>query len=228
MDQATIFYIFLGLFFIYNSNININKNLLEYYFDKVLHLFNSDVSDVSDVSDIFDVDVKKEDNIIEKPVTRYEDKYLTDIRKLDKEYNFDEKETEILIEKTESFLNNVKNNYKNRIEEIKEILCTIESNLSDLERNVEENSTDLDEESDNNLEQENEYAYLTKEEKINMLSNEKNILYLESKKLNELLETENGKEELLNKANDFSKNFVIRIFINFINIKITSKSKIIY
>ena len=211
MDQATIFYIFLGLFFIYNSNININKNLLEYYFDKVLHLFNSDVSDVSDVSDIFDVDVKKEDNIIEKPVTRYEDKYLTDIRKLDKEYNFDEKETEILIEKTESFLNNVKNNYKNRIEEIKEILCTIESNLSDLERNVEENSTDLDEESDNNLEQENEYAYLTKEEKINMLSNEKNILYLESKKLNELLETENGKEELLNKANDFSKNFVINL-----------------
>jgi hypothetical protein len=117
MDQATIFYIFLGLFFIYKSNINISKNLLEYYFDKLLHLFNSDVYD------IFDVNVKKEDNIIEKPVTKYEDKYLTDIRKLDKEYNFDEKETEILIEKAESFLNNVNNNYKNRIEEIKERLC---------------------------------------------------------------------------------------------------------
>ena len=203
MDQATIFYIFLGLFFIYKSNININKNLLEYYFDKVFILFNSDVSD------IFDVDVKKEDNIIEKPVIRYEDKYLTDIRKLDKEYNFDEKETKILIEKAESFLNNVNNNYKNRIEEIKERLCSIESNLSEIERIVEENSTDLDEESDNNLDEDNEYV--SKEEKIKMLSNEKNMLYLESKKLNELLETENGKEELLNQANDFSKNFVINL-----------------
>ena len=205
MDQATIFYIFLGLFFIYKSNININKNLLEYYFDKILHLFNSDISDVSD---IFDIDVKKEDNIIEKPVTRYEDKYLTDIRKLDKEYNFDEKETEILIEKAESFLNNVNNNYKNRIEEIKERVCIIESNLSEIERNVEEDNI-KEEESDNNLDEDNEYV--TKEEKIKMLSNEKNILYLESKKLNELLETENGKEELLNQANDFSKNFVINL-----------------
>jgi len=199
MDQATIFYIFLGLFFIYKSNTNIIRNLLEYYFDKVVNYGDYDVSDIS---------IEKE----EKPVIRYEDKYLTDIRKLDKEYIFDEKETEILTEKASSFLNSVKNNYKNRIEEIKERLCIIECNLSDLERDeLEERDIIADVEEDNSLEEDNEYIYLTKEEKIKMLSNEKTILYLESKKLNELLETENGKEELLNKANEFSKNFVINL-----------------
>jgi len=193
MDQATIFYIFLGLFFIYKSNTNIIRNLLEYYFDKVVNYGDYDVSDIS---------IEKE----EKPVIRYEDKYLTDIRKLDKEYIFDEKETEILTEKASSFLNSVKNNYKNRIEEIKERLCIIECNLSDLERDELEERDIIED-----VEEDNEYIYLTKEEKIKMLSNEKTILYLESKKLNELLETENGKEELLNKANEFSKNFVINL-----------------
>lgn len=195
MDEKTFFYIALGLFFIYHSSQFkqiVNINLLEYYFNQVFNLFNSDIFEE-------ELYIEKLEQKTEKPIIKYEDKFLTEIRKLEKEFIFDEKEKEILLEQELNFLNNIQNNYKNKIEESKDRLCDIEIILTNLER------------SDYNGEYEEEEY--TKEEKNTILSREKTELYIEIKKLNELLESEKGKQELLNNAKDFALNFVINLRI---------------
>jgi hypothetical protein len=208
MDENTIFFIALGVFSIYYSDEIeqfrkiIIKNFLEYYFNQVLNLFNSDVFE----EELF---VEKLEQIIEKPIVKYEDKFLTEIRKLDKEFQFDEREKETLKEKELNFLNVAENNYKNKIEEIKNRLCEIEVELTNLEEeNEQEESITRYTENykDNDSEEEEEY---TKEEKIKNLNTEKSNLYVEVKNLNDLLYSEKGKQELLNKAKEFALNSVI-------------------
>jgi hypothetical protein len=208
MDENTIFFIALGVFSIYYSDEIeqfrkiIIKNFLEYYFNQVLNLFNSDVFE----EELF---VEKLEQIIEKPIVKYEDKFLTEIRKLNKEFQFDEREKETLKEKELNFLNVAENNYKNKIEEIKNRLCEIEVELTNLEEeNEQEESITRYTENykDNDSEEEEEY---TKEEKIKNLNTEKSNLYVEVKNLNDLLYSEKGKQELLNKAKEFALNSVI-------------------
>ena len=208
MDENTIFFIALGVFSIYYSDEIeqfrkiIIKNFLEYYFNQVLNLFNSDVFE----EELF---VEKLEQIIEKPIVKYEDKFLTEIRKLDKEFQFDEREKETLKEKELNFLNVAENNYKNKIEEIKNRLCEIEVELTNLEEeNEQEESITRYTENykDNDSEEEEEY---TKEQKIKNLNTEKSNLYVEVKNLNDLLYSEKGKQELLNKAKEFALNSVI-------------------
>jgi len=214
MDEKTIFYIALGLFFIYNSSQFkqfMNKNVLEYYLNQVFNLFNSDIFKEG-------LSIETLEKITEKPLIKYENKFLTEIRKLEKKFIFNEKEKEILEEKESNFLNNIQNNYKNKIEENKNRLCDIEISLSNLERSEYrekyfEEEYYFEEKYEKEYTKAEEYYYEenTKEEKIKILSREKTTLYIEIKKLNELLETETGKQELLNNAKEFALNFLVNL-----------------
>jgi hypothetical protein len=214
MDEKTILYTLLSFFFIYFSsprNLLICTHLLDNYFNQILNLFNNDVFDI-DLND----DSEKKELEEEKPIIKYEDKFLSEIRKLDKEFQFDEREKEIMKEKETNFFQTTQNNCKNKIEEIKNRICDIEVELSTLEREKEietkeeENEQHNDDMSDDSseyfmTEEEEEY---TKEEKIEMLKNDKLRLYLEIEKLNETLSNE---EDLLNKSKEFALNFVINL-----------------
>ena len=62
-------------------------------------------------------------NIIEETVNavstvKYENKYLIEMRKLDKEFKFDEKEIQIKSEKIKEFINEINNSYTNKINDI--------------------------------------------------------------------------------------------------------------
>jgi hypothetical protein len=117
MDEKTFFFIGVGIYFLYKSfklYPVITKNIFEYY--EFFDLFNSNVFDVYDVFEInTEESEKSEKEESEKQIIKYEDKFLNEIRKLDKEYIFDEREKELLKEKEISFLNNIKNDYKNKI-----------------------------------------------------------------------------------------------------------------
>jgi hypothetical protein len=156
---------------------------------------------------------------MEKPNVRYEDKFLTEIRKLNKEFIFDEKEKELFEEKRSHFLHNTQNEYRMEVKKMKERLCDIEIELTNLEKNdnntcckvkekkyKETSYTDTEEDDEENI---FEYEEETKEEKIANLNAEKKSLYEKVKNLNYLLDTENGKLELLTKSKEFANNFVI-------------------
>jgi hypothetical protein len=192
MDEKTFFFIGIGIYFLYQSfklYPVITKNIFEYY--EFFDLFNSNVLDVYDVYETNTEESEKEES--EKQIIKYEDKFLNEIRKLDKEYIFDEREKELLKEKEISFLNDIKNDYKNKIEKIKNRLCDIESDLSNLERN----------DSTNEFEEE---EYETKEERIKILNQEKSNLYVDTKKLDDLLDSE---KELVDQSNESAFDFVI-------------------
>jgi len=194
MDENTILYTLLGVFFLYQSSKLypiITKHLIDYY--NFSHLFNYDIYDVTESLE----------ELEEKPIIKYEDKFLTEIRKLEKEFQFNEREKEILEEKELNFFNNTQNSYNNKIEEIKNKICDIEIELVNLERG--EYDGEKEKYYIRNEYEEEEY---TIEDKIKMLNEEKTFLYIEVKKWIELL---SDKQELLNKSKEFSLNFVLNL-----------------
>jgi len=193
MDEKTFFFIGVGIYFLYQSfklYPVITKNIFEYY--EFFDLFHSNVFDVYDI-----FETNKEEEKSEKQIIKYEDKFLNEIRKLEKDYIFDDNEKKILEEKQITFLNDIKNNYKNKIEKIKNRLCDIECDVSNLERNDLEEELEFEEE-------ENEFE--TKEERIKILNQEKSNLYIETKKLNDLL---NSEKELLDQSKELAFDFII-------------------
>lgn len=198
MDEKTILYTLLTFFFIYYSsrlNLNVYTNLLDHYLEEFIELFNANFYNI-EFDKLYNEELDKK-QLEEKPIIKYEDKFLNEIRKLDKEFQFDEREKEMLLEKEISFFHTTQNNYKNKIEEIKNRICDIEIELSNLERTNEEEKV------------EDDYSeYFTEEKKIEMLKNEKSKLYLEIENLNEILSCE---EDLLNTSKEFALNFVINL-----------------
>jgi len=227
MDEKTILYTLLTFFFIYYSNplnLILCTNILDYYLEKIMELFNVDFFD-NEFEKLYNEELDKK-QLEEQPIIKYEDKFLSEVRKLDKEFQFDEREKEMLLEKEFSFFHTTQNNYKNKIEEIKNRLCDIEIELSNLEKEeeetkveetkveetkveeVEENDDDISDDSSEYFITEEEEEEYTKEEKMEMLKNEKSKLYLEIGNLNEILSCE---EELLNKSKEFAMNFVVNL-----------------
>ena len=203
MDE-NFFYILLVIFFIYYSSQNISE------------LLNSNIFDVNDIFEEISKEMSK-DKSVDKSVVKYEDKYLDEIRKHDKEIHFSDEEKEILKEKEVSFLNTTENNYKNKIKEFISKLDEIQDKLSKLQSCDQNKNKELNEEDekledekleDEKLDDEEWEEEYTKEEKIEILNIEKEEIYIEVKKINDLLDDKNN---LLNKAKEFAFNFVMNL-----------------
>jgi len=224
MDEKTFFFTGLLFIFMYRADLRsilINRltHILNYYLNTILLFLKNDV--FFDVTEIEEFESKV---LEEKPVIKYEDKFLSEIRKLDKEFQFDEREKELLVEKETSFYQTTQNNCKNKIEEIKNRLCDIEVELFTLEKDnsIEEVKEEQEEE---DIKEEEEF---TKEEKIEMLTNDKSRLYLEIEKMNEILFNE---KDLLDKAKEFALNFVINLrlekLLNCFTIEMTPQGNVL-
>ena len=92
MDEKTIFYTLCALFVYYKYNeVHIFLNiLLESGVGFIEKLLNDLFVNFDNLPDI---DVEKIEEKEEIPLIKYEDKFLKDIRKMEKEYIFDEAET---------------------------------------------------------------------------------------------------------------------------------------
>jgi hypothetical protein len=192
MDDKTIFYTLFTLFFYYKYNeiqnfLHICINYGFVYLGKMINFLNNEliVSFDNTYNVLQQIEEKKEILVI-----KYEDKFLTDIRKMEKEYIFNETELHLLEEKTTSFYNVIINTRQNKMKEITNKLCEIEIQYAILEK--EKELLIFDDE-------------LTKEQKIENLLDEKTDLTRIIKELEESINSDKDKEE----ASIQARNFII-------------------
>jgi hypothetical protein len=196
MDDKSFFYYFFYSFFYYKYN-NQLQNILNIGFCFVVKLFERLASFLSNAVVFVDVDdiINKEpENMIEKKeeIIKYEDKFLIDIRKMEKEYIFDEIEKQLLEEKITYFLNQILETRQNNIEEINNKICEIRFKYENeiLLRDTDSECSDDE---------------LTKEEKMEKLLDEKKGLICEISKIEETIDIEKDREQ----ASIMARNFVI-------------------
>jgi hypothetical protein len=137
-----------------------------------------------------------------KPEPKYEDKYLNEIRKLSKEYVFDEKEEKLKNQKNIEFQQIIKKEYFDKIEEFKEKLSKIEIKLTKYESSDEDYCICDDEDDDSNL-------GLTKDERIKTLLEEQKDIFNKEITLKQEYESEEGQKTNIKKAEEMSRNFII-------------------
>jgi hypothetical protein len=141
-------------------------------------------------------DVAVIDNIVqnvpvEEPVikVRYEDKYLAEIRKLEKEFKFDEND-EMIVKKTSECLKVITDSFADRRKEIGGRLRTIATELKKYDDNV------------INLEQMDKQS-------IQLLREERDGLLEEDETLKNSMETDEGKQQNNKQASEDALQFMI-------------------
>ena len=138
-----------------------------------------------------------------KPEPKYEDKYLNEIRKLNKEYEFDENEKQLKTQKNIEFQQFIKKEYFDKIEELKDKLSKIEIRLTKYESSDEDYCICDDEDDDSNL-------GLTKEERIKLLLEDQKKIWNKETILKQEYESEEGEQNNIKKAEEMSSNFIIK------------------
>jgi len=138
-----------------------------------------------------------------KPIQKYEDKYLEEFRKMASELILDETEEEIKEQKYFDFLNEMRETYTNKLDEIKKQLEVNKVKIDKYEGSEDEYCI-LDCKDD-------EDAYLgeTKEQRIKVLNDENNKLNAEVDNLNKQIETENGQEEIIKLVEEKTNKFIL-------------------
>ena len=138
-----------------------------------------------------------------KPEPKYEDKYLNEIRKLSKEYEFDENEEKLKNQKNIEFQQIIKKEYLDKIEEFKDKLSKIEIKLTKYESSDEDYCICDDEDDDSNL-------GITKEERIKILLEEQKGILNKEITFKQEYKSEEGQQNNVKKAEEMSRNFIIQ------------------
>lgn len=186
--------VFFGwLLFNHQQYYNHIKFYYSYFFDNIYNEYDEEEDEEC-----------QETRLDEKPPKRYEDKYLEEIRKLDKEYKITEEEKEIIKIKFVEFYKEIDYVYKNKIEELYEDSGIIEMKLIKYEDNL-DNDTDYYPDSND------EYLGETKDERIRKLIKMDLLIYNEIKKISEYVETSEYREATVKKSQEKAKNFVINL-----------------
>ena len=145
-----------------------------------------------------------EANIInEKKEIKYEDKYLDDIKKLDKEFIFTSEEEELKEKKYLEIYKELLSSYSVRILEIQKEFKEQERILSKYEGNDDYCICDDEDNEDINF-------GTNKEEIIKNIKEEQTNLFKEMDTLQQMLETEEGKEKCMKQSLDQANEFIIK------------------
>jgi hypothetical protein len=150
-----------------------------------------------------DTDKEKENENKEKP--KYEDKYLNEIRNLDKEFIFDKQDEEVQVNKfLELHSSLMKEEYYDKIKEFSDKLCKIEEILTKYESSDDDYCICGDEYE--------EYSYLgeTKEGRIKFLLEEQMGLLRKKDDLKKEHETPEYQDNFIKKIKELSRDFVIK------------------
>ena len=210
MDIESIFFTIFIIWYFKNYIPKDTINILYNLHGKATNLLNVYNSVMYPLYFSLDEDEVKEEKPIEeeekpveeeKPEVKYEDKFLDNIRKMNKEYVFDDAEK---IEEGKQYLELLKKASDERIlqlTQIRDSISQIELKLIKYEVDVDYCTCDDDDE-DVNLGE-------TKEERIKVLGNQLKELRDEQNKLEELFQSKKYIEESLDKINEEARNFVI-------------------
>jgi len=208
MDIESIFFTIFIIWYFKNYIPKDKINILYNLHGKATHLLNVYNSVMFPLYFSLDEDEVKEEKPLEeekpvepKPEIKYEDKFLEDIRKMNKEYVFDSNEK---IEEGKKYLELLKKASDERLSQLTQIrdsISQIELKLIKYEVDVDYCTCDDDDE-DVNLGE-------TKEERIKILGNQLKELKEEKQKLEELFQSKKYIEESLDKINEEARKFVI-------------------
>jgi len=205
MDIGTIFFI---LFVTWNFKIYTKAEKVYVLLQKI-HIFyhkfwNSvNVHYFLPLEDDTSVVVTETTIVPSKPQVKYEDKYLEDIRKLDKEYKFTVDEENIRVKKYLDMVKSTNDSYTEKIDEFEKKIGNIETKLLKYDGSDDDFCIYDDDDDDD--------AYLgeTKEERVKNLLAEKKTLNDELEKYKDLVETKDGKEKTMKMAEELSTKFII-------------------
>ena len=156
-----------------------------------------------------------EDNNSNKLEPRYEDKYLLEIRKMNKEFDFDEEEQGLRNKKYNSFVFQILSTYEDKIRVSESEMNDIEKKYTRYNVSDEEFTQIIEEENENEDEEWNDtYNKYTncsdrKNDIPSTLTLQKSNLSKEVEKINKIIETEEGKKNILKEAEEQSLNFII-------------------
>ena len=212
--------IVVAYFFSYYRNPYISNIFLLRVFqitDNFFNYMNHIMSPDNYALDNEDKDRDREDEKVQieyKPEPKYQDKYLAEIKKIDKEFKFDEREEALILSSFVGFLSMLKENYSKKINKMKDRICEIEVKLTKYEGIGADNDywvceDNSDSNSDSDDSEEVKETKKVKEMKLNMLVEENNQLENDIKKIIAFLESNEGQLELVKKANEYAKQFVI-------------------
>jgi hypothetical protein len=216
-DTSYILGVLLGLFIIsYEPPQKVAFFLSRFYY-KLVHVVNHYnhlfYNKYLNQAKITDQNQDKEADVVK---SKYEDKYLAEIRKLVKEYVFTDDEEIIKLQKFNEFLRTSNDTYTVKIEEIKDKLNFIEIELAKYELEEEtgkQEATGKQEETGNQEDEDNEdldeYVAETREERIKSLNDNNTQLVEELNTLTYFIDTTEGQEELRTQAEEQSKQYII-------------------
>jgi hypothetical protein len=208
MDKETFFLTLFTIWYLrqYGPPQFVVLNTIKLYHNAIhyLNIYNCLV-----YPDYFSVEKEQEEIIVKekieepKPEPKYEDKYLNEIRKLNKEYEFDENEKQLKTQKNIEFQQFIKKEYFDKIEEFKEKLSKIEIKLTKYESSDEDYCICDDEDDDSNL-------GLTKEERIKILLEDQKNIIISKQHYKQEYESEEGQQNNIKKSEEMSRNFIIQ------------------
>jgi len=204
-DISYILGVFIGLYFINNGPPqNLVFFLMRFYY-KFLHFINNYKHFLlqNNNNNNSEEEVKRDAKEDVKPLEKYEDKYLTEIRNLEKDYIFTIDEQELKQQKYSEFLHLIKETNTNKTDEIKENLDLIENKLLKYQELNDDEYCVYDNEDD-----EDYRLGETKEDRIKTLTIEKFRLSNELSVLPNF-DTKEGEEDLTKEAEKLSEQFII-------------------
>jgi hypothetical protein len=181
MDKGSIFFAFVAIW--YFDRYGISPNL----FVLISNLYRAALQ----LHDVAVIDNIVQNVPVEEPVikVRYEDKYLAEIRQLEKEFKFDEND-EAMVKKTSECLKVITDSFANRRKEIGVRLHNIATELSKYDDNT------------SNLEQ-------LDKQSIQLLTEERDGLLEEDDTLKNSMDTDEGKLQNNNQAAENARQFMI-------------------
>jgi len=232
MDKETIFFTIFIILYVSNqigaNNLSNMFNKFNIKAIKFIDLYNIILNPMyfseEEEEDILTNDHRIVESTIEKPVVKYEDKFLADIRSMNKEYIFTEEEKFLEKQKIADFLIKFSNEEDEKSKEFTDELTDIElkltkyQNLKDSEENNDEEEYDDDTAFEalievlyNNYDDDDEDAYMgdTKEERIEFLLQTKDSIMKKEKEFKELITSEEYLENKMKKFEDLSRTFII-------------------
>jgi hypothetical protein len=202
-DISYILSVFMGLYIIhYAPNINLLFFLSRFY-HKAFFFFKNHYNNIKlyeNLIENYNNDNKEESAKVEK---NYEEKYLDEIRNLNKEFVFDDNEENLRFKKYVDLVDTKNESYSNRINEINTELLLYDNKL------VKYESIDNDYEYDGEDSDSDYDLCRTKEERINFIKREKNKLIAEMEILKDNLESKEGQENIMNQAKEDAHKFIV-------------------
>jgi hypothetical protein len=205
--------LFIALFIIWHFKAYGPITNIYLLFQKMYFFVQEQYEKHSEKSNKIIENVEKEETVIEvvkKPPVKYEDKYLEDIRKMDKDYVFTDEEKQIKLNKTNDFFNVFLKEKREKLEickkKVKEILKKIDEY---------KNSDDIHCLINDNEEDEMDFSLcVTKEDILKKLQKELDILEEEEVDYRMLLETDNNYTEIKKEAEEAAHNFMVQERLN--------------